>query len=248
MRERVLRLLGIVAMVLGVASFVAPSASQAVTITSVSVTVGGTTWCGDAAVAACGPNDIWAIPVGGITLTGTQSLLLAQTSGFNFDSSEGNAPACAAGTPCATTITINGLLVYSNASSVLANGNIDPGGIVHNEAANYVAAGGVAGSYTLSIGYADNVHTNACADVDGNCFPDPFTGDFVFAAGTVLPAGFVETQINHCTGPSDCYDSGVLRIVSVPGTQVPAASTLLLLGTGLIGVAAWSRRRLQGKN
>jgi hypothetical protein len=177
---------------------------------------------------------------------------LAQTSGFNFDSSEGNVPtACGTPTPCLTTITINGVLVYSNANSVLANFNADPGGNLHNEAANYpaIADGGVAGSYDLFLGYADNVHTNACADLDGNCQPDPFSGTVTFAVGAALPAGIVETEPNHCGvgGASNCFDSGVLRIVAVQ-SQVPEASTLLLLGTGLMGVAAWSRRRLQGKN
>jgi hypothetical protein len=176
-----------------------------------------------------------------VNLNPGDSLILSQTSGFNFDSSEGNAAGCGA-PPCATSITVNGFAILTNAPSTnLANGNADPNGSAHNEASNYVAAGGVANSFTVATGYFDNVHTNPCADADGNCQPDPVSGPF--AVGTTAP-GFVETNPNHCNpATASCFDAGVLLITALRPPTVPEPSSLLLLGAGIMGVAAWATRR-----
>src|SRR6185436_20411118 len=100
------------------AMLVAPKTTQAasVTITSLSVNVGGTTWCiaGCAVVGANGP--IWGAAAGTVIHSpsegGTQVLILTQTGAgnqFNFDTSDrGGGTDCNAGSPCTTTLTING--------------------------------------------------------------------------------------------------------------------------------------------
>ena len=96
MRKKVFSLLAVVALAIGVAIFVAPSASHAVTITSVSVTVGATTWCDTTLGCA---NHVWNLG-GGVALPSPgNALILAQTSGFNFDTDQGTEPGCSAATP-----------------------------------------------------------------------------------------------------------------------------------------------------
>ena len=43
-------------------------------------------------------------------------------------------------------------------------------------------------------------------------------------------------------GITSCFDAGAIRITGVPVT-VPEPTTLLLLGAGLVGAAAWQRRK-----
>src|SRR5262245_18167352 len=197
MRRGLALVVAIAAMVIGVA-MVAPSTSGAVVITSVTVTVGGTTFC-DTTGACPVANRIWNLG-GGVNLNPGQSLILTQNAGtppgstFNFDTSEGNLPSCSAATPCATTITINGTVIGPG-NNILANNNLDPGGNDHNGASDYGLYGSTS-AFDVFTGYADNVHFNACADANANCHPDPFAAsanDVFIGNGAVAPLGFVET-------------------------------------------------------
>jgi len=263
---------------IGACILAAPAISQAdpITITSVSVTVGDTTFCnvGGGCNAA---NQIWNLGPSGVTLNGGQSLILTQNSGtpsgstFNFDSSEGHAgppPApCNAGAPCTTTLSINGSPVNLNGAgaNVLANNNGDPGGSEHNEAANWQSASStlIGGFGSLFFGYADNIHTNACADSgDNNCLPNNgssgtaglwngtggSTAATVFigqgASGVVSPP-VTQGGANHCstTVPSNlCFDGGAILIFNTQ-TTVPEPSTVLLVATMLVGFMAWGLHR-----
>jgi hypothetical protein len=253
MRKRILLLVSIAAFAIGVSIFAAPSTSHAIVINNVTVTVGNLTRC----ITGCGAgNDIWASAAGtNVTATGAiQKLVLTQTAGFNWDSSEGIGganPNCGSPTPCTTTLNINGIAIVLSGpqANVLANNNADPGSTAHNEASNWNQAvfnSGVPGGLIVWFGYADNAHTDACADttgtVAGNCLPDnPWQGSantaFIGAAGgTAGVAG-------GCTRPgvAPCFDAGAIRI-EVNGTA-PEPSTMFLLGVGLVGLAAWGRKR-----
>lgn len=247
MRSRVGLLVAVAALIIGAAFMVAPPVSEAVTITSVTVTVGGTTWCDT--TGSC-TNKIWNLG-GGVNLAAGSSLILTQgggAAGYNFDTSEGNPPGCGGAAPaCATTITVNGIVV-GGGNNVLANGNVDPGGTTHNEATDF-AAYGATPAFSVFTAYADNVHSLPCADVDGNCVPEPFATagtDTRIGGGTDAPAGFVETNPNHCSttpGTNQCFDAGVVRIIALDIPRVPEPSSLLLLGVGIMGLAAWGRSR-----
>jgi hypothetical protein len=241
MRKRILIAAGLAAALMGVSWLGAPSIGYAITITSITVTeADGTAFCDSTGACA---NKVWNLG-GGVTISNGASLTLAQTGGlFNFDTSDECSPTCAA----PSIITINGV-DFSDTSQNLIAQNLDPlpRPTTFNEARDYAAASGaLAGVSGVFTGYFDNVHTDPCADSNGNCLPEPFFGsatNTLIGAGALNP-GIIETEPHHCpnSGSATCWDSGVIRIVSA--TQVAVPPTLILIGSGLMGFAAWGRRR-----
>jgi PEP-CTERM motif len=241
------------------ALLVAPRASEAasVTINSLSVTVGGVTWCisGCAAVGANGP--IWSGAAGAVVHSpsegGTQVLILTQTAignQFNFDSSDrgGTGGDCAPATPCVTSLTINGVVIALSGTQLnaLANFNLDDGSITHQETSEWGPAvfNGGPGGLVVWFGYADTAHNSACTDAGANCLPDnPWQGsaNTQFVGNTVTtPAG----QGCDKPGITACFDAGAIRIQvnDIPVTT-PEPSVLVMLGVGLVGIAVVTRKR-----
>jgi len=204
--------------------FVPVAANAQVTVTSVKVTVGGTgsptaVYCSTSLHCAANPNDgnieVWNLGVGGVTLAGGQTLVLAQTGlitalpGGNFDTSDRvRQPAqfatppferdCTASAPCTVTIEINGVLVYTNtAGGVLAAFNHDT---TSQEGTQWGAAVFSQANYSLKLGYADNEHGGV------SFFPTPFADATVFK-------GAGNGALGTCS--SNCYDAGALLITGI---------------------------------
>jgi hypothetical protein len=252
-------LLGGCLCVVAFAMFAPPTASAQVTVTQVRVTMQSgariVTYC-DTTTAGCSLT-LWNL-TGGVALAPGQTLVLTQTAlipgvGGNFDTSDivnaSNAVLCNAATPCSVKVELNtgaGLAtVYgpSLAGNPLNNGNADPGGN-HQEAAAYVqvATPGVL-NFTLSFGYADNVHAQgatpppaSCAGTTApNCFPTPFDG----SGGTAHATRFIGAGLGplgaSCT--TNCYDAGALLITGVALPSLPGRMT----GGGSVFTAAGLR-------
>jgi hypothetical protein len=285
MSRKSLVLVSIMALAVAVSLLGAPSLSRADTIVirDISVNVGGAVWCGSAS-GTCAGNNIWStgITPAGITLLFGQSLILTQTGGNNnFDSSErgggasgvvGSGVACnsANGTPCVTTLTINGVAVTLSGADQdnLADRNADPLNATHNEAHDWgTSVGkvpGFGGFGDVYFGYADNLHSNACADSPTICLPNSSTGGsspsnlfdgtfgstrstFFIGQGSLVGKSGIPTQnpSNECVltdASSLCYDAGAILIYNTQ--PVPEPVTMFLGGTGLILLGYAARRRL----
>jgi len=257
------------AFVAGAVMFV-PTQSHAtsVNITQLTVTVGDITAC----ISGCVPNSgaggaIWGAATGVINSSdvgGIQSLIVTQTAGFNFDTSEGHPqslinPNCSAANPCAVSIAVNGVtqvnLPASNANA-LNNFNTDPGGAGHQEAQNFTQIfDGGPGGFRISIGYADTAHNGVCLDnnagipgsLSQNCIPDPFASSstvrFVGAAGGTVELGGC-TRVAIAPTGAPCFDAGAVLIqLNAAPVTTPEPASMFLLGGGLLGFAAWRRRR-----
>jgi hypothetical protein len=260
----------IAGLAVGILMIALPTMSQAatITITNVTVTINGQTWCASGCSTSTNfagntvGGTIWggtALTSGGVTLNGTSStsLVLTQTaaSPFNFDTSEAYNPAVGGGGfnfagATIAVVTNLGTFTFSDDGKVLSapNGKSDPGGTAYNEAEDWTSSnisqtgGPGASPIKLWLGYADTAHSAACADVDGNCLPEnPWTNASTFIGGASNnAAGQPSGCLNTTFGTTSCFDAGAIRIELTP---TPEPSPLILLGMGILGIAFVSRKR-----
>jgi hypothetical protein len=179
--------------------------------------------------AATGGLNVWTIPAGGILLDPGETLVLTQTGsipvgttiGSNFDTSERIRPFpaspqtndcfAASGDACTVRIFIDtgsgfGAAVYTNTTGdEISAFNLDDGSPLFQEARPWSSPVVSAPSYTLRLGYADNVH-GPCPP--WGCTPTgPWSDATVFLGAGLPPAG-------TCS-QAPCWDAGALLITGV---------------------------------
>jgi hypothetical protein len=197
-------------------------------------TAGSTAIYCDTATACPTGIQVWNLG-GGVSLSGGQTLVLTQTGvlagiGGNFDTSDRVRPTAPTLFPCLNpnqgcTVTIEldtgaGLATVfsSSAGNPINNFNGDTLQPNHHEESQYGAPVFSAPNYTLSLGYADNVHgclTPPPVGTVTTCFPNPFDGSFGTTAATRF-IGVGAAASATCSG--NCFDAGVLliRTITVP--------------------------------
>jgi hypothetical protein len=235
----------LVALTAGIVVFGLPSESQAqVTISGVTVSVAGGTPAS---------FSIWSSQV----LNTGQTLVLAQNAAqsstapvYNFDISDVTCPTLPKPPGCPAAVvsgTVNGVpFSFTDTSQALTlkNQDVEPN-VVLNEAQRYTQLGSLTVNgliITVSVGYADNLHTGACGAFatsiglpgSSTCFPEIFGGGFgatqaTFFQGTpqLAPAGFVQgNQPNHCnTTTATCWDSGAILFSASPAPVLEGRMT-----------------------
>jgi hypothetical protein len=171
----------------------------------------------------------------------SQQAIFTQTSGFNGDASDpSKCPTCAP----VINFSVNGgaPLAFNDTGKVTVSPVLEqgPAAQTQNESIPWTSLGTqvLPGGETVTVfvAYADNAHAS------GGILPSPFAvgGDVIAfqGAGGTLPAGA------PCS-PGTCFDSLAIRIRHDSPVRTPEPASLLLVGSGLIGLSfvAWGRRR-----